>query len=200
MGCLLIYGIFKLNKIKNKIKVKILVILSFLIIFKNFIFLNPYKQFHNEDFRNEKENLLLTSKWIKNNLNENSLILVHPDVHDIGLLAFTKIAEFGSPRTLLFKSWNSSRNKITFERGLMRFCDVAGDSCYEYFKNSNKLDSSKVSYFINRYKNNINTIDINLKKILLKYEVNYIVNKKNNSIYSNEIIYSNNDFIILKVK
>ncbi len=200
IGCLIIFGIFKINKIQYKSKVKILVILSFIIIFKNFILLNPYKQFHNKDFRKEKENLLLTSKWIKNNLNENSLILIHPDVHDVGLLAFTKIAEFGTPRTLLFKSWNTNRNKLIFERGLSRFCDIAGDSCYEYFKNSNKLNLSKVSYFINRYKNNIDVIDPNLKKILLKYEVNYIVNKKNDSIYPNDIIYGNNDFIIIKVK
>ena len=164
IGCLIIFGIFKINKIQYKSKVGILVILSFIIIFKNFILLNPYKQFHNKDFRKEKENLLLTSKWIKNNLNENSLILIHPDVHDVGLLAFTKIAEFGTPRTLLFKSWNTNRNRLIFERGLSRFCDIAGDSCYEYFKNSNKLNLSKVSYFINRYKNNIDIIDPNLKK------------------------------------
>ena len=60
---------------------------------------------------------------IKNNLNEN-FNFIHPDVHDVGLLAFTKIAEFGTPRTLLFKSWNTNRNKLILREDYrdFRYC------------------------------------------------------------------------------
>jgi hypothetical protein len=200
IACTSIFVLINFKKIQYEKKINILIILSFLILIKNFIFLNPYKHFHDDEFRIEKQNLIITSSWINQNIESKSVMLIHPDVHDIGLLPFTKIAEFGTPRTMLFKSWNTNRDRNIFERGIKQFCDIARNQCYEYFINSKKLSTKKVSYFIDHYKKNINLLDIETKEILIDYNVNYVLLKNNNITNHEKIIYENTDYIIVSLK
>ena len=198
IGCVVIYLILYRISLFKKNQDKIILSIFFLIIIKNIINLNSYKNYFNSEYLAKSKNLISISQWVRENTKKEAKFIIHPKVNDIGILAFTHRAEFGSPRTLLFKSWNTNLNKSIYDEGIKRFCHIVEENCNFIFENKKHLNKNNLENLINIYNENLMRIDQNLIKKLNQYNIEYAILEKNNKKHKN-IVYENNHFILIKI-